>query len=195
MSEESSAIGDGVEQNTSSEMQQTTPVADAERSLRPTQESGLLPCPFCGGEAIVSEDRGEGDSETGEPPWIAIHVLCGNDACPVQPGIYGEESEEIATEKWSSRYSQRSEGWRDIAQVAKVIPVGHSYSVAIGSIGIKLLATLKDAQEVCDAINRNIAAELVNSEKEPPETRCTKVYCYLPSGHKEPCLYAKEIKV
>lgn len=42
-------------------------------------------------------------------------------------------------------------------KVAKVVPVGHSYTVTIGSLGLKMYDTMKGAQEVCDAINAQVA--------------------------------------
>lgn len=49
---------------------------------------------------------------------------------------------------------------------------------------------MKQYQAKCEELARYSQ----RSEKESTG-RCTKVYCYLPSGHKEPCLYAKEIEV
>lgn len=79
--------------------------------------AGLLPCPFCNGEAVVSGDSGGGDDETGEGPWRVTHILCGNDACPMQPGIYGEELEEVAMKAWNTRAN--SQEWQPIETVPK----------------------------------------------------------------------------
>lgn len=51
-----------------------------------------------------------------------------------------------------------------VVEVAHVIPVGHSYSVAIGTkgagVGVRMFNTIMDATEFCKAINTNVSAAL-----------------------------------
>ena len=63
-------------------------------------------------------------------------------------------------------------------EIAKVIPAGDAFTVAIGALGIKIFAFKSDAQECCDALNRQIAPVLnaVKVEERAAENeRCVKI--------------------
>lgn len=47
-----------------------------------------------------------------------------------------------------------------LIQFAKVVPVDGAYTVAIGSLGVKIFQTLADAEECCKAINNQIVAAI-----------------------------------
>ncbi len=52
----------------------------------------LLPCPFCGSEAIFSPERASQEA----------YVMCGNNSCDIQPSLY-ESTDGRAAESWNRR--------------------------------------------------------------------------------------------
>lgn len=58
----------------------------------------LEPCPFCGGQAFLTEDEVSEYPADGKV-W---HVTC-LDSCAIAPGVYGQERKEDAIRKWNTR--------------------------------------------------------------------------------------------
>lgn len=58
----------------------------------------LLPCPFCGGDAVLLED----DVSEYPTDGKVYHVTC-LDSCLVAPGVYGQTSKDDAIKKWNTR--------------------------------------------------------------------------------------------
>lgn len=79
----------------------------------------LRKCPFCGGEATVSEIQDTWQNDTGH--W---YILC--DECSCCLGGYGEfTTEEEAIEAWNKRVPQTwtSKAFERIGEVNKTIEV------------------------------------------------------------------------
>lgn len=74
------------------------------------EEEGLLPCPFCGGEA---------KTYAGEYDFADVMVRCAS--CECEGPVFNEQdvTEDINRDAAIAHWNTRASGWRDIASAPK----------------------------------------------------------------------------